>query len=75
MNYDALDNPKNLTDWVTFRTSAHTMASDEVSGKISETGVLKAFEMAIYVNFPDLVKKSLQKSPPPPSPRGVERRH
>lgn len=47
-----------MTDWVTFLTSAHTMTSEEVSAKIKEPGVLKAFEMAMCENFPDRIKQA-----------------
>lgn len=58
LRYDETSNqPQNMTDWITFLTRAHLMESGEVSAKIKEPGVLKAFQMAIYEKFPQTVKK------------------
>lgn len=50
--------PPAMADWVTFLTSAHEMTSDDVSSRIKEPGVLKAFEVATYQSFPEQVKKA-----------------
>ena len=60
MNFDEDEGPypPAMADWVTFLTSAHEMTSDDVSPRIKEPGVLKAFEVATYQSFPEQVKKA-----------------